>query len=152
GEKIIAVDGKTTREHSPDAVADMLKGPEGSFVTVTLVDASGAMRRVRIMRQRVDVPSVDRVQIIDRESGVGYFRITSFQKTTSRDVDAALWKLHREGMRFLIIDLRGNPGGILTGAVEIADKFIYQGTIVSTRGRSAQEDFDYKAHTVGTWR
>jgi carboxyl-terminal processing protease len=55
-------------------------------------------------------------------------------------------------MRFLIIDVRGNPGGLLTSAVEIADKFVHQGTIVSTRGRSPQEDFDYKAHSVGTWR
>ncbi len=151
-EKITAVDGHTTRDNSPDTIADMLKGPEGSYVTVTVVDGRNVARRLKLMRQRVDVPSVDRVKIVDRETGVGYFRITSFQKTTSRDVDAALWKLHREGMKFLIIDVRGNPGGLLTGSVEIADKFVNQGTIVSTRGRSAQEDFDYKAHTVGTWR
>lgn len=152
GDKIVAVDGRTTTENSPDAIADLLKGPEGSLVTVTIVDTQNVTRRLRLARQRVDVPSVDRIGIIDRQNGVGYFRITSFQKTTSRDVDAALWKLQREGMRFLIIDLRGNPGGLLNGAVEIADKFVQQGTIVSTRGRSAQEDFDYKAHTVGTWR
>jgi carboxyl-terminal processing protease len=152
GDKIIGVDAATTRESSPDAVADMLKGPEGSNVTVTIIDAQTATRRLRLVRQRVDVPSVDRIGILDRESGVGYFRITSFQKTTSRDVDAALWKLQRDGMRFLIVDVRGNPGGLLTGAVEIADKFVQQGTIVSTRGRSAAEDFDYKAHTTGTWR
>lgn len=152
GEKIVAVDGRTTLEHSPDAVADMLKGPEGSFVTVTVIDRRNNTRRLKLMRQRVDVPSVDRIKIVDRDNGVGYFRITSFQKTTSRDVDAALWKLHREGMRFLIIDVRGNPGGLLTGSVEVADKFVNEGKIVSTRGRSAQEDFDYKAHAVGTWR
>ncbi len=152
GDKIVAVDGRTTQETSPDAVADLLKGPEGSLVTVTVIDAQNVTRRLRLARQRVDVPSVDRIGIIDRQNGVGYFRISSFQKTTSRDVDAALWKLQRDGMRFLIIDVRGNPGGLLNGAVEIADKFVQQGTIVSTRGRSAQEDFDYKAHSVGTWR
>lgn len=151
GDKIVAVDGRTTTENSPDAVADLLKGPEGSLVTVTVVDGQNATRRLRLARQRVDVPSVDRIGIIDRANGVGYFRISSFQKTTSRDVDAALWKLQRDGMRFLIIDVRGNPGGLLNGAVEIADKFVHQGTIVSTRGRSPQEDFDYKAHSVGTW-
>ncbi|HTN73974.1 MAG TPA: S41 family peptidase, partial [Pirellulaceae bacterium] len=152
GDKIIAVDGRATPQYTPDAIADMLKGPEGSYVTVTIIDRQKATRRLKLMRQRVDVPSVDRVKIVDRESGVGYFRITSFQKTTSRDVDAALWKLHRDGMRFLIIDVRGNPGGLLTGSVEVADKFVNEGTIVSTRGRSQQEDFDYKAHAVGTWR
>lgn len=151
-DKIVAVDGRTTTDNSPDAIADMLKGPEGSYVNVTVVDPRNVTRRLKLMRQRVDVPSVDHVKIVDRDNGVGYLRITSFQKTTSRDVDSALWKLHRDGMRFLIIDVRGNPGGLLTGAVEVSDKFVNQGTIVSTRGRSPQEDFDYKAHTVGTWR
>lgn len=152
GDRIIGVDGQTTRDNSPDVIADMLKGPEGSQAIVTLVDKHDAERRLRVIRERVDVPSVERVQMLDQQQGVGYFRITSFQKTTSRDVDAALWKLHREGLRYLIIDVRGNPGGLLTGSVEVADKFVQQGTIVSTRGRSAQEDFDYKAHNVGTWR
>ena len=83
------------------------------------------------------MPSVDDVKIVDRDFGVGYLKLTCFQKTTSRDLDAALWKLHREGMKSLIIDLRGNPGGLLTSSVEVADKFVDDGMIVSTRGRSA---------------
>ena len=63
-----------------------------------------------------------------------------------------LWQLHRQGMRSLIVDVRGNPGGLLTAAVEVADKFLTDGTIVSTRGRSSREDFDYRAHRSGTWR
>ena len=55
-------------------------------------------------------------------------------------------------MKSLIVDVRGNPGGLLTQSVEIADKFVTEGTIVSTRGRSPREDFDYKAHRTGTWR
>jgi carboxyl-terminal processing protease len=78
--------------------------------------------------------------------------LTSFQKTTPRDVDAALWKLYREGLHSLIVDVRGNPGGLLTAAVEIADRFLESGSIVSTRGRSSREDFDYRAHNTGTWR
>jgi carboxyl-terminal processing protease len=152
GDRIIGVDGRSARDESPDALADRLKGPEGTSVRITLAGPDQVVRQLTLMRHRVDVPSVDRVSIIDRNQGIGYFRITSFQKTTSRDVDAALWRLHREGMRYLIIDVRGNPGGLLTGAVEVADKFLTQGTIVSTRGRSAQEDFDYKAHSPGTWR
>jgi carboxyl-terminal processing protease len=100
----------------------------------------------------VEVPSVEHVSLIDPQYAVGYLKLTSFQKTTSRDVDAALWRLHREGMRSLIIDVRGNPGGLLTSAVEVADKFLSEGTIVATRGRASGEDFDYKAHFVGTWR
>jgi carboxyl-terminal processing protease len=130
----------------------MLKGPEGSSVDLVVVSPQGTARSMRIRRQVVEVPSVEKVRIVDPDLAVGYLKLTSFQKTTSRDVDAALWKLHREGMRALIIDLRGNPGGLLTSAVEIADRFLGEGTIVSTRGRATGEDYDYKAHHVGTWR
>jgi carboxyl-terminal processing protease len=61
-------------------------------------------------------------------------------------------KLHREGMKSLIMDLRGNPGGLLTASVEVADKFVDEGVIVSTRGRSPLEDYNYTAHKAGTWR
>src|SRR4029077_20286970 len=76
----------------------------------------------------------------------------AFQKTTAADLEQALWDLHGKGMRSLIIDLRGNPGGLLTAAVEIADKFIADGGIVSSKGRSEQENFSYRAHRPGTWR
>jgi carboxyl-terminal processing protease len=95
---------------------------------------------------------VQDARVIDKEHGVAYLRLTNFQKTTSRDVDSALWRLHREGMQCLIIDVRGNPGGLLTASVDLADKFVSAGNLVSTRGRSPREDFDYPAHTVGTWR
>jgi carboxyl-terminal processing protease len=152
GDRIVEVDGRSTREASTDAAADLLKGAEGSMVELVVLDPSDAARRIRLQRMRVEVPSVDQVSIIDPDYGVGYVRITSFQKTTNSDMDAALWKLHREGMRSLIVDVRGNPGGLLTASVEAADKFVSQGSIVSTRGRSSAEDFDYKAHKVGTWR
>jgi carboxyl-terminal processing protease len=151
GDRITAVDHVSTESVTTERAAEMLKGEQGSSVVVTLVDQAGAVRTVDVRRERVEVPCVEQVEIIDREGGVGYFRLTSFQKTTSRDVDAALWQLQRQGMRSLIIDLRGNPGGLLTASVEVSDKFLLDGTIVSTRGRSTREDFDYKAHRAGTW-
>lgn len=152
GDRIVAVDGRSLRSVPGDAAADLLKGAAGTTVIVEVLNATNQSRTVRLLRERVDVPSVEDVKIVDRESGTGYLRLTSFQKTTSRDVDAALWKLHREGMRTLIVDVRGNPGGLLPAAVEVADKFIGSGTIVMTRGRSPNEDFDYKAQGAGTWR
>lgn len=152
GDRIVEVDGKTTRDLSTDAACDLLKGEENTTVAVKLVAADGAERTVTLRRERVEVPSVEETKIIDRESSIGYLKLTSFQKTTTADLDAALWKLHREGMKSLIIDVRGNPGGLLTASVEAADKFIQSGVIVSTRGRSPREDFDYKAHGPGTWR
>jgi len=152
GERIVEINGLPVSQVSSDEAADMLKGPEGSAVEIVLTGAAGATRRLRVVRRRVDVPSVQDAKIVDRQYGIGYLRLASFQKTTSREFDEALWQLHRDGMKSLIVDVRGNPGGLLPAAVEVADKFVTSGTIVSTRGRNSHEDFDYQAHTVGTWQ
>ncbi|MBI82198.1 MAG: peptidase S41 [Planctomycetaceae bacterium] len=152
GDQIVEVDGQSTRDISTDKAADMLKGREGTVVDLGVVGSDQQGRSLRLERKRVEVPSVEGVKMLDAQAGIAYMQLTSFQKTTSRDVDAVLWRLHRQGMQSLIIDVRGNPGGLLTAAVEVADKFVQDGTIVSTRGRSPREDYDYKAHQVGTWR
>jgi carboxyl-terminal processing protease len=152
GDRIVAVDGQATSELSTDEAAALLTGEEGSTVRVTMAREREATRTVQVRREHVDVPALEDVQLVDRANGVAYIRIPAFQKTTAQDVEAALWKLHEQGMRSLIIDLRGNPGGLLTASVELADKFVASGGIVSTRGRSHAEDFDYRAQRAGTWR
>ena len=152
GDRIVEVDRKSTADASPDSLADMLRGAEGSQVEVVVKNSEGQARRLRLARRRVEVPSVVDVKLIDTDQRIGYFKLTSFQKTTSRDVDAALWKLHDEGMRHLIVDLRGNPGGLLKAAVDVADKFVMEGMIVSTKGRSPRENFDHRGQLAGTWR
>ena len=151
-DRIVAVDGKSTSEMSTDEAASMLTGTEGSWVRVSVYTPGEHPRVLNIRREHVEVPSLEDVKIIDADFGIAYVRIPTFQKTTSRDLEAALWNLHRQGMRSLVLDLRGNPGGLLTSSVEVADKFLTQGNIVSTRGRSPQEDFNYQAHYGGTWR
>jgi carboxyl-terminal processing protease len=167
GDRIVAVDGRSTGELSTDEAAALLTGEEGSYVRVTAVTPGQEPRSLNVRREHVEVPSLEDISIVDATfnsakglnltpqqlaAGVAYIRIPAFQKTTSRDLDAALWDLHSKGMRTLVLDLRGNPGGLLTAAVEVADKFLQQGGIVSTRGRSPQEDFNYQAHYGGTWR
>jgi carboxyl-terminal processing protease len=152
GDRITSVDGQATDSLSTDEAASLLTGPEGSLVRVTVVSPGRAGRELSIRRASVEVPSLEEVKIVDAASGVAYLRIPAFQKTTAADLEQALWNLHSQGMRSLIIDLRGNPGGLLTASVEVADKFIAEGGIVSTRGRSEQENFSYRAHRAGTWR
>ena len=152
GDRIVEVDGVSTAAVSTEAAADLLKGVEGSTTRVTVVSPQETRRQVQLVRRRVDVPSLEDIRMLDAERGIAYFRLANFQKSTSQDIDRTLWDLHRQGMRSLIIDLRGNPGGLLRAAVEVADKFVSEGAIVSTRGRSSYEDVDYRAHTVGTWR
>jgi carboxyl-terminal processing protease len=151
GDRIVAIDGRSIDNVSTDQAANLLQGPEGSVVAVAVAAAGGPPRELSVRRQRIAVPSVDQVQVLDPASGIAYLKLTCFQKTTSHDLEAALWRLHREGMRSLIIDLRGNPGGLLLTSVEVADLFLDRGVIVSTRGRNASEDFTYTAHEEGTW-
>ncbi|HMO83677.1 MAG TPA: S41 family peptidase, partial [Lacipirellulaceae bacterium] len=152
GDRIVAVDGQPTAELSTDEAAALLSGEEGSYVRVTTINAANLTRVVTVRREHVEVPSLEKVQIVDADFGIAYIRIPTFQKTTARDLERALWDLHAQKMRSLILDLRGNPGGLLTAAVEVADKFLQEGSIVSTRGRSPQEDSNYTAHYGGTWR
>lgn len=152
GDRITAINGQPTAAVSTDEAANMLQGEAGSSVTLTLAGADGQTRQILVRRERVEVPSIDQVKILAATDRVGYLRLTCFQKNTSRELDDALWTLQRAGMKSLIMDLRGNPGGLLVSAVEVADRFLTHGVIVSTHGRLPQEDFTYSAHEAGTWR
>lgn len=151
GDHIVGVDGRKTSELNADVAADLLQGPEGSVVEVAALTPGQEARDLKIRREHVEVPSVDDVKIVDADYHIGYLKLTCFQKTTTRDLDEALWKLHEQGMRTLVMDLRGNPGGLLTTSVEVADKFLDRGTIVSTKGRNKREDFNYTAEEPNTW-
>ena len=148
---IVAVNGKSVKELGSERAADMLRGPENSFVQLT-VSRNQERQSMRLERRRIEIPSVEDIEIIDSEAGVGYIRLTNFQKTTPRDFDKALWQLHRQGMSSLIVDVRGNPGGLLQASVDVADRFVNDGVIVSTRGRNPMEDYVHRANVASTWR
>ena len=152
GDTIVAVAGRSTADMSTDEAANLLQGEEGTTVELQLRSPQGQDYRASVRRAHVEIPSITDEALLDRDRGIAYLKLTCFQKTTARDLDAALWRLHRQGMKQLIIDLRGNPGGLLTSSVEVADKFVDQGTIVATRGRNPHEDFTYSAHRAGTWK
>jgi carboxyl-terminal processing protease len=151
-DRLTSVAGRSTHDLTTDQAADLLQGEAGTTVELVAVSGEERPRRLVVRREHVEVPSIEDAKLLDAEAGVAYLKLSVFQKTTAKDLDAALWKLYREGMKSLVMDLRGNPGGLLTSSVEVADKFLEQGSIVSTRGRSPQEDFNYSAQKQGTWR
>ena len=151
-DRIIAVDGRSVKTAGSEKSADMLRGIEGSFVSITVQREGMKTQSIRLQRRRVDIPSVEDVRIVDQTSGIGYIRLTNFQKTTIRDFDAAMWKLHGQGMKSLIVDVRGNPGGLLSASVDVANRFVSNGVIVSTRGRNPIEDYTHRAEMSNTWR
>lgn len=152
GDRLVGVGTRSLHGMSVDEAAHLLQGPEGSLVTLAVARGPGTARAVTVRREHVEVPSVEEVAIVDPVAGIGRIKLTSFQKTTAADMEAALRKLDAAGMRALVIDLRGNPGGLLSAAVDVADLFIERGLVVATRGRSPEEDFNYTAGKPGTWR
>jgi carboxyl-terminal processing protease len=152
GEYIVQIDGVDCRVMSTDEAAGMLTGVAGSYVTLGIQgESSGSVRQVVCPRRDVKVDSIPLAQMIDAEQGVGYIRMTGFQKSSPEELDTALRKLSEQGMRTLIWDLRGNPGGLLSAAVEVADRFLDEGRIVSTKGRSFDQNLSYSANRLGTW-
>lgn len=150
-DRIVAVDGHEVRAVSPDRAAELLKGPEGTQVSLEIVSPEGQRRVVSVVRTRVEVPSVTDVQVLDEQLRIGYFRLLSFQRTTAQDVESALEVLQQQGAQSLIIDLRGNPGGLLGAAVETANLFLPGGVIVSTQGRNTHENLVYTAQEASKW-
>jgi carboxyl-terminal processing protease len=94
-------------------------------------------------------PTVRHERILDEARGVGYLALSSFTHETATEFDAAFERLRQDGMRALVLDLRGNPGGVLMAAVEIARRFVREGLIVSTEGRD--ESVTYEADPAAAW-
>jgi carboxyl-terminal processing protease len=130
----------------------LIGGPEGSVVQLEVERPSGRMAQMSLPRRSVAVRSVSDVQLIDPSSGVGYMKLDTFAASSAAELEQALWALQQQGMRSLVLDLRGDPGGLLTTAVEVADLFLPQGTIVSTRGRHASDNTSQAASRDQTWK
>jgi len=152
GDYIVAIEGRDCRNWTTEEAAKLLKGPEESRIQLTLANQQGEVRGpISFTRRPVLVRSIPVVKMVDQDRKIGYIKMTAFQKTSAQELDAALRELDSRGMKSLIWDLRGNPGGLLTAAVEVLDRFLDEGTIVSTRGRHSSEDWSYSAHSAGTW-
>ena len=135
GDVILSVDGKSTDGMDTSGVATMLKGPRGTHVSVAM-GREGIPKPLTFDLVRDEIPrySVDIAFMI--RPGVGYIHITNEMETTSHEVQEALDKFG-PGLNGLVIDLRGNPGGLLNEAVNVCDKFLQKGQIVvSQRGRA----------------
>lgn len=152
GEHIVQIDGIDCRTMTTDEAAGLLQGTEGSRVSLEIErSTTGRTRRVTLGRRAVNVKSIPIAKIVDSSSGVGYIQMNSFQTSSAQELDAALQKLRQQGMRSLIWDLRGNPGGLLNTAVDVLDRFVPEGVLVSTRGRTTTSETSYSAQRARKW-
>ena len=139
GDRITAVDGKDVTLLSSLEIRDMIRGPRGTTVRIT-VDRNGSQLTFSLRRDRVAQPTVTNAFLV--ESGTGLIEMSDgFSFTSYAEFDAAFRELKRNGMTSLVLDLRGNPGGILEQSIKIAEKFLPEGSlIVSQKGRMSNDD------------
>jgi carboxyl-terminal processing protease len=137
GDIIVAVDGKSTDNMSTSDVADLLKGPKGTTVHITILrEGSDKPLEFAVVRDEIPRYSVDLHFLI--RPGIGYMHISGFNETTESEVQKALDEMG--DLKGLVLDLRGNPGGLLSEGVGVADKFLHKGQlIVSHHGRNSPE-------------
>jgi carboxyl-terminal processing protease len=144
GDRIVEIDGKPLpKSITNDDVFKLLRGPAGSMVGVT-IEREGDSEPLHFQIERAKIPFESVPYSYMMRPGVGYVRITRFAQTTGNELEKALTSLHQQGMKSLVLDLRGNAGGLLSQAVEVLDALVPQNKrVVYTRGRIASANADY---------
>ncbi|MEK7296905.1 MAG: S41 family peptidase, partial [Planctomycetota bacterium] len=142
GDKIIKIDGASTENMSIRDVIKRLRGKAGVKITLTVFHEGDVTPvNITIERATIHVNSTRGAKIVEDTYKIGYIAIINFQENTVKDMDAAIQNLMKQGMKSLILDLRFNPGGLLNVAIDMADKFLEKGVIVSTRGRDKTQNY-----------
>jgi len=143
GDKILKIDDKPTKGMSLLEAVKLLRGPKGTKVTITILRNDKDIKEITLVRDVIPIKSV-KTKLL--EPGFAYVRITSFQEKTPQELIEALEKLENEQqIKGIILDLRFNPGGLLSSAIEVADEFLEDGLIVSVKGKSKEAQMEFKA-------
>ena len=146
GDKVVAINGEKMTGKSSDIVRDKIRGGSGTTFRLTIERyAANRVETIEIRRNRVPQPSIPDAYIL--RPGIGYIDLSEgFNYTTSDEFDAAMQELKRFGMRSLVLDLRGNGGGIVDQAVKVAEKFLPAGTLILTQhGRTRIDNREWKS-------
>jgi carboxyl-terminal processing protease len=145
GDVISEINGEPTLELTVNGAVSRLKGPKGTSVTIT-IERPGPTEPFEVTIERDDIP-VDSIRVAHMLDGdVGLVRVANFTSTTADELDRAIARLSEQGMTKLLLDLRGNPGGLLDQAVQVSERLIPSGElIVYTRGRIRGSKADYVA-------
>ena len=150
GDKIVAINGTAVAGHQPGDIIHLLRGPIGSIVELTIQSpGSSGTREFKIERALVVVPTVT----MARDGDIAIFRIASFNQSTTQRVTEGLIEAQRQGSGHLagiVLDLRGDPGGLLDQAVSLSDLFIAKGPIIATTGRhpASHQYFAASGHSL----
>jgi carboxyl-terminal processing protease len=149
GDQILKINGASTERMDLQDAINILRGPAGRRVTLTLLRPSTKeIKDYTLERAEIKVRSVKGARLLDAElTGpfrIGYIRLIQFNEPTAEELSKALDELQKEGMQALILDLRNNPGGLLNSAVDVCGQFLPpKSKVVSTQGRMASQQHDY---------
>ena len=144
GDKVLSIEGKSMVKKSTDEVSTAMKGPKGTSITMEVERPNQGKKTLNLTRDEIKIPDVPYSGII--KDKIGYIKLNSFTQTAHADVLKAFQKLKSEGMEQLVLDLRGNGGGLLIEAVKIVNMFVPKNqTVVTTKGRIQEENKVYKA-------
>jgi carboxyl-terminal processing protease len=149
GDQILRINGTTTEKMSLQDAINLLRGDPGQKVTLTIFRPSTKETRDYVLqREIIKVASIKDAKILDQSVAgtfkIGYVRITQFNEPTAQELDQKLSELQAQGMQAMIVDLRYNPGGLLTSAVDVCGLFLPPKTmVVYTEGRDASQRREY---------
>lgn len=145
GDRIVAIEGKSTKGITTADAAKVLRGPKGTSVTITIARKGEPQPfDLTIERDVVELKSVPYKGVV--RDGIGYLRLSRFSEDSGREVEEGLRALVEQGAKGIIFDLRSNHGGLLTQAVSVSDKFLERGKLISyTQGRHAEDRSEYFA-------
>ena len=151
GDVIAKIDGEDAKGWTSDQAARRLRGPKGTTVRVSLRRRGfEELIDLDVPRDEINIPTIAAAVLIG--DGTAYIRLQDFAEQTGNDLAAALQRLSASGMRRLLLDLRGNPGGPLDQAIRVSNEFLPRGQmIVYTRGRVPNSDQDYRATERGQY-
>lgn len=145
GDKILKIEGESTKNITLMDAVKKLRGPKGTDVTIS-IHREGWTQLEDVVLTRDDIPLLS-VKSKILEPGYGYLRIRSFQTNTTRDFKEALQQMTKDqALKGLVLDLRNNPGGLLEQSVRISDIFLDEGLIVYTKARRKDNNLSYSAH------
>lgn len=150
GDIIVSINNREIAGMSMASSVDLMKGTSGSQMKVRIYRDGKGERDFVLTRRKVRVWTVNDTKLLNG-TDVGYFSLSRFSQSSTAELDQALNTLHSKGMKSLILDLRGNPGGLLTTCVEVSDRFLACGTIVSTKGRLSSDSMVEQATFNRTW-
>lgn len=159
GDRIVEIEGESTDGMSLDDAVRRMKGEAGTKVTFAVIHPGGKSATYTIEREIIHVQSVLGISrkdddtwnfMLDSDKKIGYLRLTAFSRDTANELRATVKSLQDEGMKGLVLDLRFNPGGLLNSAIEVADMFVEEGKIVSTKGKNTPER-SWTAEKSGTF-